>query len=97
VPWRVHAVLSGGPSPSAVLEAKCRVRRTAGDVAEDDDAEIHPKRRWTVSAIARHTGRGRKTDSKYLKRPAGARRPPAPSCVEPFRGYLEARFDEDPG
>jgi transposase len=62
----------------------------------EDDVEIHAlaRRGWSVSAIARHTGRDRKTVRKYL---AGERpvREAAPSCVEPFREYLAARFAED--
>jgi transposase len=67
-------------------------------LTQEDDVEIHAlaKRGWTVSAISRHTGRDRKTVSKYLSGPAAGRREPAASCLEPFRGYLEARFVEDP-
>lgn len=67
-------------------------------LTQEDDVEIHAlaKRGWTVSAISRHTGRDRKTVRKYLKRQDAERRVPAPSCLEPFRGYLQARFDEDP-
>ena len=65
-------------------------------LTEEDDVEIHAlaRRGWSVSAIARHTGRDRKTVRKYLKgaRPA---REPAPSCLEPFRDYLVARFVDD--
>jgi len=65
-------------------------------LTEEDDVEIHAlaRRGWSVSAIARHTGRDRKTVRKYL---AGERpvREAAPSCVEPFREYLAARFAED--
>lgn len=67
-------------------------------LTQEDDVEIHAlaKRGWTVSAIARHTGRDPKTVRKYLARPAGeVSRESAPSCLEPFRGYLEARFKED--
>jgi transposase len=48
-----------------------------------------------VSAISRHTGRDRKTVSRYLaaSRPV---RVPAPSCLEPFRAYIAARFEDDP-
>jgi len=53
------------------------------------------RRGWSVSAIARHTGRNRKTVSKYLAGPA-ALREPAPSCLEPRRDYLVARFVDDP-
>jgi transposase len=45
-----------------------------------------------VSAISRHTGRDRKTVSKYLAAP----RAPAPSCLEPYRAYIAARFEDDP-
>jgi len=66
-------------------------------LTEEDDVEIHAlaRRGWSVSAIARHTGRDRKTVSKYLAGPAPAREP-APSCLEPFRDYLVARFVDDP-
>jgi transposase len=67
-------------------------------LTKEDDVEIHAlaTRGWTLSAIARHTGRDRKTIRRYLARPTGERRGHAPSCLEPFRGYLQARFDEDP-
>src|ERR1700739_4552042 len=65
-------------------------------LTEEDDVEIHAlaRRGWTVSAIARHTGRDRKTVRKYLAE-RDAVRVSAPSCLEPFRGYLEARFEDD--
>jgi transposase len=66
-------------------------------LTEEDDVEINAlaARGWSVSAISRHTGRDRKTVSKYLagSRPAQA---PAPSCLEPYRAYIEARFEDDP-
>jgi transposase len=67
-------------------------------LTQEDDVEIHAlaARGWSKAAIARHTGRDRKTVSKYLARPASVRRDRAPSCLEPFRGYLEARFGDDP-
>jgi transposase len=68
-------------------------------LTEEDDVEIHAlaARGWTVSAIARHTGRDRKTIAKYLKGEGpGQQRRSAPSCLEPFRGYIAARFVEDP-
>ncbi len=65
-------------------------------LTQEDDVEVHAlaRRGWSVSAIARHTGRDRKTVAKYL---AGGKpgREPAPSCLEAFRGYLEARFVDD--
>jgi transposase len=68
-------------------------------LTQEDDVEIHAlaARGWSVSAISRHTGRDRKTVRKYLAGEGGLhRRESAPSCVEPFRGYIAARFDEDP-
>ena len=68
-------------------------------LTEEDDVEIHAlkARGWSVAAISRHTGRDPKTIRKYL-RGEGARqkRKPAPNCLEPFRGYIEARFVDDP-
>jgi transposase len=66
-------------------------------LTEEDDVEIHAlaARGWSVSAISRHTGRDRKTVSKYLAAPRPAR-VPAVSCLEPYRAYIEARFEEDP-
>jgi transposase len=65
-------------------------------LTEEDDVEIHAlaRRGWSVSAIARHTGRDRKTVRKYLTGPRPVREP-APSCLEPFRDYLVARFADD--
>jgi transposase len=65
-------------------------------LSEEDDVEIAAlaRRGWSVSAIARHTGRDRKTVRKYLEQPRVPRERPA-SCVEPFREYLAARFAED--
>jgi transposase len=67
-------------------------------LTQEDDVEVHAlaARGWSKSAIARHTGRDRKTVAKYLARGAGEVREPRPSCLEPFRGYLEARFEQDP-
>jgi transposase len=68
-------------------------------LTEEDDVEIHAlaARGWKVSEIARHTGRDRKTVAKYLRgEGARQRRTPVPSCLEPFRGYIEARFVDDP-
>jgi transposase len=67
-----------------------------GMLTEEDDVEIHAlaRRGWSVSAIARHTGRDRKTVRRYLTGPPPSREP-APSCLEPFRDYLVARFGDD--
>ncbi len=65
-------------------------------LSEEDDVEIHAlaRRGWSVSAIARHTGRDRKTVRKYLAA-SGSSREPGASCLEPFRSYLAARFEDD--
>jgi len=65
-------------------------------LTEEDDVEIAAlaRRGWSVSAIARHTGRDRKTIRRYLAGEKPSRGRPA-SCVEPFREYLAARFAED--
>jgi transposase len=68
-------------------------------LTEEDDVEIHALRArgWTIAAISRHTGRDPKTIRKYLAGD-GARqnRRRAPSCLEPFRAFIEARFVDDP-
>ena len=54
------------------------------------------RRGWSISAIARHTGRDRKTVRAWLagERDREARR--APSPLEPFRAYIERRLADDP-
>jgi transposase len=67
-------------------------------LTQEDDVEIHAlkARGWSVSAIGRHTGRDRKTIRKYLAgEGAGQSRRPAASCLEPYRVYLAARFEDD--
>ncbi len=65
-------------------------------LGKEDDVEIHALagRGWSVSAIARHTGRDRKTVRKYLNG-GGPSREVAVSCVELYRGYLATRFADD--
>jgi transposase len=72
-------------------------RDPLGMLTEEDDVEIHAlgARGWSVSAISRHTGRDRKTVRRYLRASPRSARAVAPSCLEPFRGYIAARFDED--
>lgn len=66
----------------------------------EDDVEVHAlrKRGWTISAIARHTGRDRKTVRDYLsgKRTPGVRARPGPDPLDPFVDYVTARLTEDP-
>lgn len=65
----------------------------------EDDMEVHAlrKRGWSISAIARHTGRDRKTIRSYL---SGERMPgvraPSPDAFAPFIDYVAARLHEDP-
>jgi transposase len=53
---------------------------------------------WTISAIARHLGRDRKTIRAYLAgdRAAGERKPAGEDPSEPFVDYVRARLTEDP-
>ncbi|MDQ3648241.1 MAG: IS21 family transposase [Actinomycetota bacterium] len=66
-------------------------------LTREDDVEIHALRRrgWSLSAIARHTGRDRKTVRRYLAGEPLARGS-APSVLEPYRDYIAARFADDP-
>lgn len=65
---------------------------------EDVEAHALRQRGWSISAIARHLGRDRKTIRDYLtgKREAGLRRRAEPHPLEPFVPYLKARFADDP-
>jgi len=69
-----------------------------GLLLREDVVEIVALRRrgWSVSAIARHTGRDRKTIRVWLAQGERRRRPQAPSALEPFRAYVERRFVDDP-
>ncbi|GAB6902717.1 hypothetical protein JCM9957A_58090 [Kineosporia succinea] len=66
---------------------------------EDIDAQALRRRGWTISAIARHLGRDRKTIRAYLngEREPGKRKLPAGGdWFEPFATYCAARLAEDP-
>jgi len=67
-------------------------------LTQENDVEIHAlhARGWSQSAISRHTGRDRKTVRRYLATGEGPVRERAASCLEPFRGYIVARFVDDP-
>lgn len=69
-------------------------------LTREEDIDAHALRRqgWTISAIARHLGRDRKTIRGYLddERVPGVRRPAGPDQFEPFPGYVSARLAEDP-
>ena len=65
---------------------------------EDIDAHALFARGWTISAIARHLGRDRKTIRAYLTgaRQPGVRARTAPDPFESFAAYCAARLAEDP-
>lgn len=64
---------------------------------EDIDAHALHKRGWTISAIARHLGRDRKTIRAYLAgREPGARASTAPDPFERFEAYCAQRLRDDP-
>src|SRR3954449_4381938 len=68
-------------------------------LTREDDIDVHALRRqgWTISAIARHLGRDRKTIRAYLNgRQAGVRAAAGPDLFEPFVDYCRARLTEDP-
>lgn len=69
-------------------------------LTREEDIDAHALRRqgWTISAIARHLGRDRKTIRAYLnnERVAGVRKPAGEDRFEPFVDYVRARLAEDP-
>ena len=67
-------------------------------VGEDVEASALSRRGWSISAIARHLDRDRKTVRSYLagERVPGVRRPAAPDPLAPFAAYVTARFADDP-
>ncbi len=66
----------------------------------EDDVEAHALRKqgWTISAIARHLGRDRKTIRDYLngQRTPGERAGSAPDPFEPYADYCRLRLTDDP-
>lgn len=69
-------------------------------LTQGEDVEVQALRRrgWSVSAIARHLDRDRKTVRAYLAgdRQPGVRVSSAPDPLAPFAAYLAARFADDP-
>jgi transposase len=65
---------------------------------EDVEAHALHERGWSISAIARHLDRDRKTIRAYLngQRTPGRRRNDIPDPLAPFEAYLAARFTDDP-
>ena len=64
---------------------------------EDVEAHALRSRGWTISAIARHLGRDRKTVRGYINgdRVPGVRARSAPDPLDPVKRYLAARFVDD--
>jgi transposase len=69
-------------------------------LTREEDVEISALRArgWTISQIARHTGRDRKTVRACLagEREPGVRKRHQPDPFEPFVEYVTARLAEDP-
>ncbi len=65
---------------------------------EDIDAHALFKQGWTISAIARHLGRDRKTIRAHLRgdRVAGVRARPADDWFDDYVGYVRQRLADDP-
>lgn len=69
-------------------------------ISQEEDVEASALRRqgWSVSAIARHLGRDRKTIRAYLngERTPGVRRPAGVDGFASFEPYVRRRLAEDP-
>ena len=65
---------------------------------EDMEASALRKRGWSISAIARHLDRDRKTVRRHLngEHTAGERRRGSPDPFDELIAYLRARFADDP-
>jgi transposase len=64
---------------------------------EDVEAHALKERGWSISAIARHLGRDRKTIRAALNgaREPGRRASSTPDPLQPFEAYIKARFVDD--
>lgn len=69
-------------------------------LTQGEDVEVHAlaRRGWSISAIARHLDRDRKTVRGYLRgtRKPGVRASAAPDPLAPFAAYVSARFADNP-
>jgi transposase len=68
-------------------------------LTQEDDIDVHALHRqgWSISAIARHLGRDRRTVRAYLNgREAGVRERSEPDLFAPFEGYCRQRLSDDP-
>jgi transposase len=65
---------------------------------EDVDVKALYKQGWSISAIARHLDRDRKTIRGYVngEREPGQRKPAGPDVFAPFERYVRSRLGEDP-
>jgi len=67
---------------------------------QEEAVEVHAlrKRGWSISAIARHVGRNRRTVRNYLNgvTEPGVRKRSVEDRFEPFVDYVSARLREDP-
>lgn len=68
-------------------------------LTQEEDVEIHALRKqgWSISAIARHTGRDRKTVRAYLggERQVGVRAPVGEDLFDRFEPYVRQRLSDD--
>jgi transposase len=69
-------------------------------LTQGESVEAHALRQrgWTVSAIARHLGKDRKTIRAYLsgQRVPGQRKPAGPDRFGPYAEYCRIRYADDP-
>jgi transposase len=69
-------------------------------LTREEDVEIHAlhQRGWSISAIARHTDRNRRTIRNYINgvTAPGVRKPAGEDSFAPFVDYVSARLREDP-
>ena len=69
-------------------------------LTQGEDVEVHAlkERGWSITAIANHLGRDRKTIRAYLngERVPGVRACSAPDPLQPFVPYLQQRLLDDP-
>jgi transposase len=69
-------------------------------LSREEDVEAHALRKqgWSITKIAAHLGRDRKTIRGYLKgeRAPGERARTAPDVFGPFADYCQIRLADDP-
>src|SRR5712691_6507857 len=67
-------------------------------LSREDEVEVVAlhRRGWSISAIARHTGRDRKTVRAWLGGERDRERRRKPSPLEPYRAYVAQRLGDDP-